>query len=182
MKDKLMNEYFEWMYRLIFSGRENGASYRKLLCKLHDTEFTYSIAMDGNRAEDGVDLRYRFGNEKKKREASVASCLDVFPCSVLEMMVALAIRLEEQIMDNPDIGDRTGEWFMGMVESLGLGGMDDGNFDRRAVAKALERLLSRSYKKNGEGGLFTVKRRGIDMREVEIWCQAMWHLDDVLKG
>ena len=32
--------------------------------------------MDGNRAEDGIDLRYRFGREQLYSDAMVASCLD----------------------------------------------------------------------------------------------------------
>lgn len=39
----------------------------------------------------------------------------------LEMIIALAIRLEEHIMDDPDIGNRTGQWFWDMIVSLGLG-------------------------------------------------------------
>lgn len=51
----------------------------------------------------------------------IASYLDNRPCSVLEMIIALAIRLEEHIMDDPDIGNRTGQWFWDMIVSLGLG-------------------------------------------------------------
>ena len=41
------------------------------------------------------------------------------------MMIALAIRCEEHIMDDPDAGDRTGQWFWSMLVSLGLGSMDE---------------------------------------------------------
>ena len=34
------------------------------------------------------------------------------------------------------------------------------------------------YKRNGEGGLFTINRRGLDMRSVEIWYQMCWHLQE----
>ena len=39
-------------------------------------------------------------------------------CSVLEMMVALAICCEETYMDNPNIGNRTGQWFWNMVKNI----------------------------------------------------------------
>ncbi|WP_243133445.1 hypothetical protein [[Ruminococcus] torques] len=56
--------YFNWMCQLVFDGRySKKLSYRRLLKVLHKIEFTYSIPMDGNRAEDGIDLRYRFGYE-----------------------------------------------------------------------------------------------------------------------
>jgi len=50
------------------------------------------LPMDGNRAEDGIDLRYRFGYEKEYEGSTIASYLDNSPCSVLEMLIALAFR------------------------------------------------------------------------------------------
>ena len=55
-RDELINRYFDWMYQLVVDDRYS-KSYRKLFVRLHDTEFTYMIPMDGNRAEDGIDLR-----------------------------------------------------------------------------------------------------------------------------
>lgn len=181
MRNELINEYFEWMYQLVCKDTK-GLSYRKLLCKLFDTPFNYTIVMDGNRAEDGVDLRYRFGYECGFDNSAVAGCLDDKDCSVLEMMVALAIRCEEHIMDNPDIGNRTGKWFLDMIVNLGLEKMTDDRFDKRYVDRILHRFLNREYKRNGDGGLFTVHHNRIDMRSVEIWYQAMWYLDEVLKS
>ena len=136
--------------------------------------------MDGNRAEDGVDLRYRFGYEHNIETPVIAECLDDKECSVLEMMVALAVRCEEHIMDNPDVGDRTGKWFRDMIANLGLNGMTDDCFDRHYVERILHRFMSREYKRNGDGGLFTEHHNRIDMRFVEIWYQAMWYLDEEL--
>lgn len=181
MKNELINKYFEWIYQLVCKDAK-GLSYRKLLCKLYDTPFNYTIAMDGNRAEDGADLRYRFGYEQGIDSAVIADCLDDRDCSVLEMMVALAIRCEEHIMDNPDIGDRTGKWFLDMIVNLGLDKMTDEHFNKHYVEQTLDRFLNREYKRNGNGGLFTVHYNQIDMRSVEIWYQAMWYLDEVLKS
>jgi len=73
-------------------------SYQKLLRHLHNIDFQYMLPMDGNRAEDGIDLRYRFGYEKEYEGSTIASYLDNSPCSVLEMLIALAFRCEEHIM------------------------------------------------------------------------------------
>lgn len=181
MKNKLINEYFEWMYQLV-CGSVKKISYRKLLYQLYDTSFEYTIAMDGNRAEDGVDLRYRFGYECHVKDTVIASCLDDKACSILEMMVALAIRCEEHIMDNPDIGNRTGEWFLNMITNLGLDGMNDEHFDKRYTSEILTRFLNREYRQNGEGGLFTIHHDRVDMRSVEIWYQAMWYFDELLRS
>lgn len=179
-KDELINRYFDWMYQLVVDDRYSNQSYRKLFARLHDTEFTYMIPMDGNRAEDGIDLRYRFGRECSYNDAMVASYLDDRPCSILEMMIALSIRCEEHIMDDPDIGNRTGQWFWSMIVSLGLGFMNDARFDRDYVDDILARFLDRDYARNGEGGLFTVSHNQRDMRSIEIWYQMSCYLNEII--
>lgn len=176
--ENLDNEYFDWMYDLVCENKR--ASYRKLLRYLYDREFTYTIEMDDNRAEDGVDLRYRFAYGRRYRDPTVvAKTLNDRPCSVLEMMVALAIRCEEQIMDDPDIGNRTDRWFWDMIDNLGLSSMSDTRYNDRYVHKTIDRFLNREYKANGEGGLFTVKNCKYDLRTVEIWYQMNWYLNDI---
>lgn len=180
-REELNELYFDWMCRLVRNGiPSRRTSYRKLLQSLHNIDFTYEIPMDGNRAEDGVDLRYRFGSENHYEDSMVAMYLDDRPCSVLEMMIALAIRCEEHIMDDPDIGDRTGLWFWGMISNLGLEDMSDTKFDYCRVEEAVLRFLNRAYGHNGEGGLFTVKKSRRDMRSVEIWYQMCWYLDEIM--
>jgi hypothetical protein len=138
--------------------------------------------MDGNRAEDGMDLRYRFGYINSLEEPEIAVYLDDRPCSILEMMIALAIRCEEQIMGDPDIGDRTGKWFWMMIDNLGLSNMDDNHYDENYINKVIRRFLDRAYDKNGNGGLFKIKGFHNDIRNVEIWYQMMWYLDEILKN
>ena len=181
MKNELNKEYFEWMYQLVYNEKyPKSLSYRKLLTHLHDMEFTYIIEMDGNRAEDGIDLRYRFGYERQYDSPMIATYLDDRPCSVLEMLTALAIRCEEHIMDDPDIGNRTGQWFWNMISNLGLSYLNDARFDSGYLNRVIARFLNREYKRNGEGGLFTVKNCKHDLRTVEIWYQMCWYLDDIL--
>lgn len=106
-------------------------------------------------------------------------CKEVRTCSVLEMMVALAIRCEESIMDDPNMGDRTGQWFWGMVVNLGLGSMTDAFYDEQVVDDILARFLNRKYEPDGKGGLFTVRHCEQDLRKVEIWHQLCWYLDSI---
>lgn len=101
-KSELNDTYFNWMCQLVFDGRySKKLSYRRLLKVLHKIEFTYSIPMDGNRAEDGIDLRYRFGYENGYSSSMISAYLDNKTCSVLEMMIALAIRCEEHGLSVP---------------------------------------------------------------------------------
>ena len=59
----LDREYFNWMYKLVCGNKHyNSIAYHKLLHALHNTEFTFLIDRDKNRASDGIDLRYQFGS------------------------------------------------------------------------------------------------------------------------
>lgn len=167
------DEYFEWMFDLVCEGRyARGISFRKLLRYLHDVEFTYIIPNDSNRAEDGIDLRRRFSYE-----TYILGRDD--PCSVLEMLIALSIRCEESIMDDPRIGDRTSQWFWRMITNLGLSSMTDDRFDERIVDNVIDRFLNREYEPDGRGGLFTVRYCDYDLRDVEIWIQLGWYLNSI---
>ena len=178
LKDKIANEYFDWMFHLACNKRySNTISYRKLFTHLHNTEFIFTIQRDVNRALDGIDLRHRF--------ATAQNCEDLIeyldgPCSVLEMMIALSIRCEETIMDDPVIGDRTGQWFWNMITNLGLGAMIDSKYDKEEVDYILARFLNREYEPNGKGGLFTVRHCEDDLRTVEIWYQMCWYLNNIV--
>ena len=177
-RDQIINDYFEWLWN--FTKCRGHSQNRKIITLLHNIEFRYSIPMDANREEDGIDLRYRFITEVgiPKNYQEVYGYLDG-PCSVLEMMIALAIRCEESIMDDPDIGDRTSEWFWLMMKNLGLDYMSDRKFDRDIAEEKVSIFLDRKYKRNGEGGLFVVNGRR-DLRKVEIWYQMCWYLDTIM--
>jgi hypothetical protein len=178
-KERMTQEYFDWMRRLVYDKKySRRLSWRKLLRFLHVREFIHILDMDKNRADDGIDLRYRFAYENGYEQVNVETSIDDRPCSVLEMMIALAIRCEEHIMDDPTIGNRTGQWFWGMIQNLGLSSMDDAHFDASVVREIITKLLKREYGADGKGGLFTVGQRRSDLRMVEIWYQAMWFLDE----
>ncbi len=138
---------------------------------LHSIDFRAVIRNDMNRAEDGLGMRRRYFL------ATGRNVDTVYPCSVLEMMVALAIRCEETIMDNPSIGDRTGQWFWSMIRNLGLVNMTDDTFDENYVREKIDIFLDRQYEPDGQGGLFRIKHCRRDLRNVEIWYQLCWYLD-----
>lgn len=170
MNDDYLERYFKWICRIV--GCE-GPDKEYLLRSLFAKDFIYSLPMDSNRESDGINLRYRFALENDIPYPIVASELDCRPCSVLEMMVALCLRLEESIMRDDDIGSRTGQWFWEMVNNLEIyPEMSSLAFDIR-----IGKFLNREYQPNGRGGLFYIPNPYVDMRSVEIWCQAMWWLD-----
>lgn len=183
-KAEITNGYFEWLYRIVNGEVISKVSYRKLLKKLYGTPFTWTIPMDANRVGDGINLRYRYGDEMEIHPGVIASFLDTEdrPCSILEMMIGLALRCEESIMTNTDYGDRTGQWFWGMIVNLGLGSQSDEQYDENEIDDILEIFLNRQYAPNGEGGLFRLHSVPEDLRTVEIWYQMCWYLDEIIEN
>ena len=183
ISESINKEYFNWMYNLVCDNRyfrnKREGSYRKLFRHLYDAQFDYIIARDANREADGIDLRYQFGYKAGYSQLEIANYLDNSPCSILEMIVALAIRCEEHIMEDSEYGNRTGQWFWNMIVSLGLGHMNDVNYDSNYVDMCLDRFINRTYKRDGEGGLFTIKYPKQDMRNVEIWYQMCMYLEEL---
>lgn len=175
--------YFDWLCDLISDGAPS-ESYHKLLTFLHNTEFIWMPQQpkDENRYQDGVDLRYRFGYDRQIRYQDIQDELsDDIPCSVLEMLAALALRCEEDLMSNEHYGNRTGYWFWEMIKNLGLINQTDDNFDILYVELAIDRFLTRSYRKNGEGGIVVLEHPPRDLRTVELWYQMMWYLSERIK-
>ena len=176
--DRVNDEYFEWLCELIDIRRfARSVGYRKLLAHLHNIEFTWIIPLDDNRADDGIQLRRRFA--LRQQDITLTDYI-LGPCSVFEMMVALANRCEESTMDDAQLGNRTGQWFWGMIHSLGLSSMTDSHFDVEFTDYVIARFLNREYEPDGSGGLFTVKHCEYDMRTVEIWCQLSWYLGSIM--
>ena len=175
---ELNNEYFEWMCQLVCNERySRRLSYQKLLRHLHNIDFQYMLPMDGNRAEDGIDLRYRFGYENGYSNEEISTYLDNKPCSVLEMMIALSFRIEEEIMINSKYGNRTGQWFWNMIVNLGLGKMDDNNFNEQYVYNVIQDFLHHRYSRDGHGSLIVIPNSQDDLRKVEIWTAFMRYLN-----
>jgi protein involved in sex pheromone biosynthesis len=98
---------------------------------------------------------------------------------MLEMLIALAIRCEEQ-MSNPKEGDRTCKWFWEMIQNIELDSYTDSDYFNLdgpvMVDKILTNVLERNYKHDGKGGLFPLKKAKGDQRNVEIWYQMSAYL------
>lgn len=174
--NRLTDEYyFEWLCGKVANNKYNrGSNFSNLLTHLHSIDFRWVLEKDENRAADGEDLRERF-----VIGAGLSNAEDYIygPCSVLEMMVALAIRCEEDMMDDAYLGDRTEQWFWQMIVSLGLGSMTNDRYDEDYVDEVIDIFLDREYSPDGRGGLFTITDCDDDLRDVEIWVQLCWYLD-----
>ena len=163
--DNVTYEYFAWLLNFIDNSYVNIRQYNALLLYLFDKEFIWMIPNDSNRALDAMELRFEFLNGYQNEE------LDLRPCSVLEVLIRLAIDWEHEITYDFHKGDRSSKWFWTMVGNLGLLEYTDDEFDIEMVDNIVENWLNRSYQKNGEGGIFPIKNGNVDQTKVEIWLQ-----------
>lgn len=173
-------DYYEWICSLIDDQDFNPSRYTKLLKRLYSTEFVWSIPEDENRAFDGLALRTDFA-ERSNYNPMDARIILGRPCSVLEMMIALACRCENQIMEDLFVGPRFGRWFKVMISSLGLRYETDDYYDENYVEYIISSFLNREYNEDGDGGLFRVHDHTVDMTKTEIWYQMNVYLRELLQ-
>jgi len=155
------NPYLDWLRERV-RERSHRRKYGDLCAWLHEQDFYGILPNDDNRCSDGEKLRDRFGIQLNK------------PCSMLEMLVGLAERMDYILFNGYD--DRTDKWFWLFVENLGLDPvLTDENDRNYAIVK---RFLERKYMANGFGGLFPLRHKNRDQRQVEIWYQMMAYIEE----
>ena len=168
-KDKfLINEYYHWLCDLIDVNTFE-ISYYFLTNDLHKKEFYWSVPNDDNRANDGIKLRDLFLEEENYKDETIKG-----PCTVLEMLIGLAIKIDSIMADLKNT-NQTSKWFWMMMSNIGLDKFnDDVYFDlngEKNINLIIDTLLDRSYIPNGKKGLFPMKFNTTDQRKIEIWYQ-----------
>lgn len=159
-------KYFQWLINKI----EYTDGYIPLLTRLWDIPFNSQERMDENRAADGVGLRYSYFTDP----GIVAGMNYNHPVSVLEVFIALAGRMNSIVEDSDD---RAPEFFWTMINNIGLGLQTADNFDPSYVDFRLDILFNKQYERDGSGGgLFVITNQNHDMRDADLWYQAMWYL------
>lgn len=173
----LDNDYFEYLCGIVDADRED-KTYIFLMRKLFDTEFSYETARlvpnDDNRIEDGLKLREDYLEETKNLDHLILCG----PCSLLEMMIGLAKRIEDTFGMYDYIS-----WFWEMVGNLELLEFDDSSYiwkpktyDGEIIDEIICRLLNRTYSRNGDGSMFPMNKPKRDLRKTEIWYQMSNYL------
>lgn len=174
--DNIEKEYFDWICGVVQANN----NYQKLLWHLFkNIRFEAILSRDENRADDGINLRYRFSQEGRYSYSEICYALDNRDCSMLEMIAALALKCEENYMYDFTIGDRTSQWFWEMLKNLGLDSFDDYHWSEDYVNEICEVFINRDYAPDGKGSLFYIPGCEKDMREVEIWYQMCWYLNEM---
>lgn len=168
--------YFNWMRKIIKDASPVPYHHDCILRHLHETPFTWNNAMDECRATDGIDLRFEYGYHVGLSDEYVEKNINFTKCSILEMMFALALRVETNTMTNDKFGDRTGVWVWVMLANLGFDSCTDDIYDPEIVNEMIENFLRGEVGHDGEGGMFYVENCPRDMSKMDIWYQCMTYL------
>lgn len=187
----ICDEYFKWLCRKVDVYQDDISGYWYLMQVLWAKEFGWFVPNDDNRVADGLELRLEFAYDHYYDYNLSASDI----CSVLEMLVALAVRMDDTIIkpgEKVKVGDRFFELICNLEldkytddRYLDLGNNDNSYHlaamysmvkDSAEIDDILEVLINRQYSKNGKGGLFPLVRAELDQREIEIWYQMHEYL------
>jgi len=182
MKEKIKEQYFQWLYSRI--EKEDLPDLEDFLFELHSYPFYCVVPNDDNRVAEGVELRYKFADEKNVKLSE-----DILSesCTLLEMLVALADRMDFILFD-PSKGNRPWYWFWLFIDNLKLQkyANDDNEGDisqrKRYNRIVINKFLRREYSANGKGGLFPLDSPSSDQRNVEIWYQLMEYINENYDG
>ena len=172
MYEKFNEQYYlNWLSQFF----PNDNWYQKLINDLYYTEFTYFLAMDSNRAEDGINLRWKFAAENEWPIEIIEEYFRNRPCSVLEMMIALAIRCFTVFDESGDVRFIP-QLISEMLSNMGLIDQVDDEYDPYETDLKVSVFLDRQYEKNGSGGLFIINNPELDLRSMDLWMQLNWYL------
>lgn len=144
--------------------------YSLLAEQMHNTEFSWVIDKDENRAETGKYFRVIYANEFGIGINDIPD----YPCSFLEMILGLC--QEAAYLSDLEYKNSISTWFMVLIDNIGLIGFDDDryttdNMSSDIVDDILEDVMNRKYNSNGVGGFFPMPGTDEDQPEVELWYQ-----------
>lgn len=186
--ERLNAMYFKWLVKQVYISyrRQTPTTCDTLMELMWNKPFPWVVDGDRNRVEDGLELRYLFLNDESYipafeemnqmygRDAMPTGILEFRdpPCRTLEVLIALARRLEFQT------GDNAGWWAWRLLSNLELNKMKDplSKMKQAKVDDILETLIWRTYARDGAGGFFPLSFAQDDQRKVEIWYQMSAYL------
>lgn len=177
----MQESYFDWLKNQV-EYFDTPVTHNKLFDILHSIGYVPVMEKDQNRAEDGIHLRDVFFNTGHKDEGLIIDA----PCSFLEFLVALSIRMN-YIYARLD-EDRTADCFWTLIINMGLGDINDQNTTKNDepetnayIESCCCKVMDRTYKQDGRGGLFPLDNPRTNQRNVEVWYQMNQYLTEVMR-
>lgn len=169
----ILFEYFENLLNEILDSKHHIVDYSMMLRTMFDIPFVWVLEMDENRAEDGQTLRNDICRDNDLQYDFIINR----KISVLEVLIALAKRMESDILGDPmsEIDNSSAHFWL-MIKNLGLEKCSNGNFSEAILRDKIEKWMLRDIGKDGSGSIFPLKRPKNDQRKVEIWSQMQAYI------
>lgn len=165
------DSYYCWLIELVGDGQIE-LLYQRLLWRLYSTPFFYELEFDRNRAVDGLQLRKKYYTHYLHRSDIPQNLMDDNCCSVLEMLIALSQRAEDNLIYDPNYDDNAFHWFWTILTNLGLDLYDDNYYFEEDVDRILSNFMHHNYGPDGSnGGAFPCPGVCQDLRNVDLWWQ-----------
>lgn len=163
-------EYFVWLVEWIDDGDRDDML--PVLSYLFKKEYVWYTDLNATQAMSSMDLRERFDpdNADEAKEER--------PCSVLELLVALAVDIEENICgvyghENP------ARWFWEWLNNLGIDDRCTGRgYSKDYLDQCIDDWLEGDITRSGKRSPFPIKRKGVDQRKKTLWMQCMAYVNE----
>lgn len=184
--EEYRDQYLKWLLNLAGLERSDGIL---LFSFLLDMTYYWQNDYDQARAGDGRYLRYYYVDKDGIQEAidnfghPYADIVDEFvrswPVSVIEVLLAMAIRLDKEYEYCASEGDRASLWFWIMCENLGLDLylVSNADFNINDAKMKVIKWMDGDYDKNGKGSPMALPD-GLecdkDYREMSFWEQVTY--------
>lgn len=167
----LSQAYYEWLCDQV-RPEGNNPTYEGLFDALYHKEFVWIIPNDDNRIEDGLDLLADFF--RMHGLAAETERVNGKGCSFLELVIGLSRRLSFVA------GGTAQEWAWHLLGNIGFHSMTDPltRGKRKFIDEAMDKVIWRTYKANGDGGLFPLAWPQDDQRKIELWYQMSEYVEE----
>lgn len=157
-------DYLNWLYNQ-YGNPEYEFELFETLSKI---KYIWQFRLDSNRASAGILLREKFAYEAGVYQSDVADS----PCSVLEMLCALA---DDMTNECGQYNDKY--FFIVLLKNLGLYPFQ--SYSSNAVKAAINTWLNREYLPDGVGNIFSLPNNiNINMRKLDTWTQMNIYLNE----
>lgn len=172
------NDYLTWLVKQM--NIVEGKNYGMLLRELYRHEFYSVIKYDEDRGADGIVLRRTWADE-----FGYGGSLDFGPPRVLETIIGISLRIEDQIFGGP----WADEWdykrvFWDLINNLNLMDFDGvlSSSDYTYIASVLEAFLSKSVTCDVFVNIFHFSEEKRNIRKMNLWGQMHLYIAEKWPG
>lgn len=172
-------QYWQWLSSIIGQNDKSIQTHSYVLGLLYSELFCAFCEDDHSRMQDALDLRESFCRDNPNERLYFPTfSANMGPVNVLEVLIALCIRVENDIACDPRCEPNPGKWFWIMIENLGLLDYSDDRYDDEIAQEIVGQFLERHYMPDGRGGIFIFKNPAVDARELSLWEQLCTYINE----